>query len=174
MIILVNDIFSSLRAAAEANTLLGNDYVIDVNSVALADRKSRWHNSDSLKYANMTYIIPRVAQAHMYTCLLDHKSRWRWSDSLNCTTRIYVRTSIPRAAPRYATTFIRIITTGVCYAKLVFNRPLQRACEPYMQRWRDTDCPSEGVIIQIFSTTSLSWQLEWGQQRWGAYYGARM
>ena len=38
---LINDVFSNLRAAAEANTLLGNDYVIDVNSVTLRDRKSR-------------------------------------------------------------------------------------------------------------------------------------
>ena len=38
---LVNDVLSNLRAAAEANTLLGNDYVIDVNSVALRRCKSR-------------------------------------------------------------------------------------------------------------------------------------
>ena len=38
---LVNDVFSNLRAAAEANTLLGNDYIVDVNSVTLRDRKSR-------------------------------------------------------------------------------------------------------------------------------------
>ena len=38
---LINDVFSNLRAAAEASTLLGNDYVIDVNSVTLRDRKSR-------------------------------------------------------------------------------------------------------------------------------------
>ena len=38
---LVNDVLSNLRAAAEANTLLGNDYIIDVNSVALRHCKSR-------------------------------------------------------------------------------------------------------------------------------------
>ena len=38
---LVSDVLTNLRAAAEANTLLGNDYVIDVNSVTLRDRKSR-------------------------------------------------------------------------------------------------------------------------------------
>ena len=37
---LVNDVFSNLRAAAEANTLLGNNYTIDVNSMTLADRKT--------------------------------------------------------------------------------------------------------------------------------------
>ena len=36
---LVNDVFSNLRAAAEANTLLDNNYTIDVNSVTLGDRK---------------------------------------------------------------------------------------------------------------------------------------
>ena len=38
---LVNDVLSNLRAAAEANTLLGNNYIVDVNSVTLTDRKSR-------------------------------------------------------------------------------------------------------------------------------------
>ena len=38
---LVSDILTNLRAAAEANTLLGNDYTVDVNSVTLVNRKSR-------------------------------------------------------------------------------------------------------------------------------------
>ena len=38
---LVSDVLTNLRAAAEANTLLGNDYVIDVNSVTLVNRKLR-------------------------------------------------------------------------------------------------------------------------------------
>ena len=37
----INDVLSNLRNAAEENTLLGNNYFIDVNSMTLTDRKSR-------------------------------------------------------------------------------------------------------------------------------------
>ena len=73
---------------------------------------------------------------------------------------------------------IFVLTTSYCHFKLVFSKRLSNACEHYMRRWRDTDCPSDCVITawrHVFCATSLSWQFnEWHQRRWDDSHGTWM